>query len=93
MLLAVGLMSWAWQRPRSRQRGLRVVATGAAVAALWLTAFPPQRAVPSRRAEAILLTEGYNVDTLQALRRRLGEPGLLYRALRRAAASSGTAAA
>lgn len=65
-------MARAWRRPRRRQRGARVLAGGAAAAALWLVAFPPLRAVPAARAEAILLTDGYAPDSLRALRRRLG---------------------
>jgi hypothetical protein len=40
--------------------------------ALWLAAYPPQRAVPLRPAVGILLTEGYQPDTLRQLRRQLG---------------------
>lgn len=61
-----------WRRPRSRQRGLRLLASAVAAGALWLTAFPPLRQLPAARTEAILLTEGYAPDTLRQLRRQLG---------------------
>ena len=72
LLLSLGLMALAWHRPRARQRGLRMLAGAVAAAALWLTAFPPQRQLPAARAEAILLTEGYAPDTLRQLLRQLG---------------------
>ena len=62
----------AWRRPRKRQRATRLLASLAAVAALWLSAFPPLRHLPAIRTEAILLTPGYSPDTLQQLRRQLG---------------------
>ncbi len=62
----------AWRRTRKRQRGARVVAGAVAAAALWLLAFPPLRPRPAARAEAILLTDGYQPDTLQQLLQRLG---------------------
>lgn len=72
LLLGTGLMVLAWQRPRTRQRGLRVLACGVAAGALWLTAFPPLRQLPAAQAEAILLTDGYSPDTLRQLLRQLG---------------------
>ncbi|AWM32808.1 hypothetical protein DDQ68_08455 [Hymenobacter nivis] len=72
LLLGLGLVAAAWRRPSRRQRGLRVLAGALAAAALWLTAYPPRRAVPAARAEAIVLTPDYQLDTLAQLRRRLG---------------------
>ena len=72
LLLGAGLVLAAWRRPRRRQRGARALAGALAAAALWLTAYPPQRALPAARAEAIVLTEGYQPDTLRQLLRRLG---------------------
>ena len=72
LLLGFGLLGLAWRRPRRRQRTARLLASAAAVAALWLTAFPPLRHRPAARAEAILLTPGYSADTLRQLRRQLG---------------------
>ena len=72
LLLGIGLLALAWQRPRQRQRLLRMLAGAMAVGALWFTAFPPLRPLPAARAEAILLTEGYAPDTLRQLLRQLG---------------------
>ncbi|GAA4046748.1 hypothetical protein GCM10022409_36010 [Hymenobacter glaciei] len=72
LLLGLALTALAWRRPRQRQRALRMLAGAVAAAALWFTAFPPQRQLPAARAEAILLTEGYAPDTLRQLLRQLG---------------------
>ncbi|GAB3848760.1 hypothetical protein GCM10028822_12130 [Hymenobacter terrigena] len=72
LLLGAGLLVLAWRRPRRRQLAARLLASAAAVAALWFTAFPPLRHLPAARAEAILLTPGYSPDTLRQLRQRLG---------------------
>ncbi|MFD1469783.1 hypothetical protein ACFQ48_16260 [Hymenobacter caeli] len=72
LLLGLGLAVAAWRRPRHHQRGARVLAGALAAAALWLAAYPPLRAVPAARAEAIVLTPGYRPDTLAQLLRRLG---------------------
>lgn len=70
LLLGVGLLLAAWRRPG--RRPARVVASLLAPLALWYTAYPPLRAVPAARAEAIVLTPGYQPDTLRQLLRRLG---------------------
>lgn len=72
-LLALWLLWAAWRRPSPRRLALRLLASLAAPAGLWLAAYPPLRAVPATRAEAIVLTPGYSPDTLRQLRRRLGE--------------------
>ena len=72
LLLGIGLMIIAWRRPNPRQRWARMVAGAVAAAALWLTAFPPLRPVSAARAEAIILTDGYQPDTLRQLLRKLG---------------------
>lgn len=72
LLLGVGLLLAAWWRPDQRRRPLRLLASALLPLALWLIAYPPQRAVPATRAAAILLTKGYQPDTLRQLRRRLG---------------------
>jgi hypothetical protein len=74
LLLGLGLMVGAWQRPRTRQRGARILAGAGAAGALWLMAFPPLRHLPASRAAAILLTPGYSPDTLRQLLRQQG-PG------------------
>ncbi|MBO2008924.1 hypothetical protein [Hymenobacter negativus] len=72
LLLGLMLMVLAWRRPRQRQRAARVLASAGAAGALWLTAFPPMRHLPTTQAESIVLTEGYSPDTLRQLVRRLG---------------------
>jgi hypothetical protein len=70
LLLGLGLLLTARRRPGRRL--LRLLASVLAPLALWYTAYPPQHAVPAARAEAILLTPGYQTDTLRQLLRRLG---------------------
>lgn len=72
LLLSAGLLAVAWRRPDPSRRALRLLASVAAPAALWLTAYPPARSVPAARAEAIVLTPGYSPDSLRRLRRQLG---------------------
>ena len=72
LLLGFGLLALAWERPRTRQRGARLLASAVAAGALWLTVFPPLRHLPAARAKAILLTPGYPPDTLRQLLRQLG---------------------
>jgi hypothetical protein len=72
--LALGLLVAAWRRPDRRRLALRLLASLAAPLALWLTARPPLRQLPAAQAEAIVLTPGYQPDTLRQLLRRLG-PG------------------
>ncbi len=80
LLLGFGLTASAWQRPRRRQRVARAAAGALAAGALWLTAYPPLRAVPAARAEAILLTTDYQPDTLRQVLRRLGAGTPVWRA-------------
>ena len=70
LLLGLGLLLVAWRRPGRRVP--RLLAGLLAPLALWYTAYPPLRAVPAARAEAIVLTSGYQPDTLRHLLRRLG---------------------
>ncbi|MGI4968903.1 MAG: hypothetical protein ACRYGH_08125, partial [Janthinobacterium lividum] len=72
LLLGVWLVVAAWRRPDPRRRLLRVLASVALPLALWLAAYPPTRAVPTTQSAAILLTEGYQPDSLRQLRRQLG---------------------
>lgn len=72
LLLGLGLLVAALRRTDRRRRALRVLASVAAPLALWLTAHPPLRQVPAARAEAIVLTPGYQPDTLHQLLRHLG---------------------
>jgi hypothetical protein len=72
ILLGVWLVVAAWRRPDPRRRLLRVLASVALPLALWFAAYPPTRAVPTTQSAAILLTEGYQPDSLRQLRRQLG---------------------
>jgi len=72
LLLGAGLLLAAWRRPDHRRRVPRLLASALLPVALWLAAYPPQRAVPLTAAAGILLTEGYQPDTLRQLRRQLG---------------------
>ena len=78
LLLALGLARAAW-RPARPRRGARLLAGLVAAASLWLTAYPPTRTVPAPRAEAILLTDDYQPDTLRALLSRFGPGTRVFR--------------
>ena len=71
-LLALALATSAIRRADRRRRVPRLLASLAAPVALYFTAYPPQRSVPAARAEAIVLTPGYQPDTLRQLLKRLG---------------------
>jgi hypothetical protein len=72
LLLGVWLVVAAWRRPDPRRRLLRVLASIGLPLGLWFSAYPPMRAVPTTPSAAILLTEGYEPDSLRQLRRQLG---------------------
>ena len=72
VLLAVGLSVAAVRRANRQRLALRLVAGWAAAAGLWGLAYPPTRAVPVSRHEAIILTADYQPDTLRQLLRQLG---------------------
>jgi hypothetical protein len=72
ILLGVWLVVAAWRRPDPRRRLLRVLASLALPLGLWFSAYPPTRAVPTTQSAAILLTEGYQPDSLRQLRQQLG---------------------
>ncbi|SMB93989.1 hypothetical protein SAMN00120144_2321 [Hymenobacter roseosalivarius DSM 11622] len=78
-LLVLGLSWVALRRPNRQRLVLRLLAGAVAGAGLWLTAYPPARTVPGPRAEAILLTDGFQPDTLSTLLRRLGPATRLWR--------------
>lgn len=79
LLLAVGISVAAWRRPDTRRHAARLLAGLLAVVGLWLMAYPPQRTVAEPQAEAILLTEGYQPDTLRALLGRFGARTRVWR--------------
>ncbi|MBO0357661.1 hypothetical protein J0X19_06865 [Hymenobacter sp. BT186] len=78
-LLALGLMLAVWRRPNTQRRGFRTLASVLAATGLWLTAYPPERAVSILQAEAILLTSHYQPDTLRALLARFGAHTQVWR--------------
>ena len=79
VLLAVGLSVAAVRRANRQRLALRLVAGWAAAAGLWGLAYPPARAVPVSRQEAIVLTADYQADTLQLLLRQPGAGTPLWR--------------
>ncbi|MCJ8163923.1 hypothetical protein MKJ04_03655 [Pontibacter sp. E15-1] len=70
-LLAIpmlALLLWlAWRRPNRQRLAARLLASGVAVASLVLLVFPPATKQAISPGTAILLTEGYNPDTLRQL--------------------------
>jgi hypothetical protein len=79
VLLALSLVLAAWRRPNTRRRSWRLVAGVLAAAGLWLTAYPPERTVAVPQAEAILLTNHYQPDTLRTLLARFGTHTRVWR--------------
>ncbi|UYZ58548.1 hypothetical protein [Hymenobacter latericus] len=79
-LLLAGLLVWQALRYSGWRRIARLAAGLVAAAALWFSAFPPQRAVTVAAPDAaIVLTERYQPDSLQRLLRALGPvPVLRY---------------
>ncbi|KUG06119.1 hypothetical protein [Solirubrum puertoriconensis] len=80
-LLLAGLLVWQALRYPGWRRIARVAAGLVAAAALWFSAFPPQRTVTVAAPDAaIVLTAHYQPDSLQKLLRALGPvPVLRYR--------------
>lgn len=72
ILLGIWLVIAAWRRPDPRRRLLRVLTSLALPLGLWFSAYPPTRAVSTTQSAAILITEGYQPDSLRQLRRQLG---------------------
>lgn len=79
LLLALGVSVAAWRRPDPRRRVARLLAGLGAVVGLWLMAYPPHRTVAVPQAEAILLTDGYQPNTLRALLGRFGARTRVWR--------------
>ncbi|MBD1397324.1 hypothetical protein H9Q13_09120 [Pontibacter sp. JH31] len=78
-ILSVLLLGWlAWRRPDRRRLAWRLLASAVAGISLVLILFPPtfQRALDP--SIAILLTEGYEVDSLDILLDRLEPRPLIY---------------
>ncbi|WP_460576176.1 hypothetical protein [Hymenobacter coalescens] len=82
LLLALGLTWQSRRTGRGRRRLVRLVAGLLAALALWFTAYPPQYRVTTTAGAAILLTPGYEPDSVRALRRRFASaPIFRYRPL------------
>ncbi|AYA38124.1 hypothetical protein D3Y59_14400 [Hymenobacter oligotrophus] len=79
--MLAGLLGWQALRYRGWRRIARLAAGLVAAAALWFSAYPPQRTITVAAPDAaIVLTEHYQPDTLQRLLRALGPvPVLRYR--------------
>lgn len=92
VLLVVGLTWSALRRPNRQRLASRLVAGVLAGAGLWFTAFPLTRSVPGSQYETILLTEGFQPDTLRVLLRQLGPATRLWRTSSVAGADTVTAA-
>ena len=71
-MLTLVLALAAIRRADRRRLVPRLLAGLVAPLALYLMAYPPQRLVPAAHAEAIVLTLGYQPDTLRQLLKRLG---------------------
>ncbi|QNP53521.1 hypothetical protein H9L05_08140 [Hymenobacter qilianensis] len=92
VLLVAGLTWSALRRPNRQRLALRLLAGVLAGAGLWFTAFPPTRSIPGAQHETILLTEGFQPDTLRALLRQLGPATRLWRTSSVSGADTVTAA-
>ncbi|MFD3002883.1 hypothetical protein ACFS7Z_21125 [Pontibacter toksunensis] len=67
-LLAIPVVLWlAWKRPNRQRLAERLLASVVAGISLVLLVFPPTTQQAISPGTAILLTEGYNADTLQNL--------------------------
>ncbi|SIQ70027.1 hypothetical protein [Pontibacter lucknowensis] len=78
-IVAVLLLDWlAWRRPDRRRLVWRLLASAVAGVSIVLLIFPPsyQRALDP--STAILLTKGYEPDSLNALLQRMGPKPLVY---------------
>lgn len=64
------LLWLAWRRPNRQRLGWRLVASMVAGISLVLLVFPPVTQQAINPSAAILLTEGYNPDTLKALQQQ-----------------------
>lgn len=85
LLLLLALLLGAWltwaavRRPDRRRLAGRILASGLAVAALVLLLRPPQLTRSYSATEAVLLTQGYVPDSIQALLHRLQPKPQVFR--------------
>lgn len=84
LFLAASLLFTMWlvwsiiRRPDKQRLAGRLVAGALAVVGLLLTVFPPSIPQPVNPGEAILLTEGFEKDTLDALLKERKETPLIF---------------
>jgi len=77
--LAVLLLMWlAWRRPNRKWLTGRLLASAVAGVSLVLLVFPPSLQRATAPTAAILLTEGYQPDTLEALLRKAEAKPAVY---------------
>ncbi|MCB2409261.1 hypothetical protein [Hymenobacter lucidus] len=79
LLLAGGLTLAAVRRPHRQRLWPRLLAGWLAVLALWWLAYPPRRTVSANSSEIIVLTPGYQTDSVRQLLRKLGPATTLWR--------------
>ncbi|MEJ8804412.1 hypothetical protein [Pontibacter sp. H249] len=73
------LLLWlAWRRPNRQRLALRLVASVVAGISLVLLVFPPVTEQAINPSAAILLTEGYNQDTLEAILKKQDAKPIVY---------------
>ncbi|TGE19735.1 hypothetical protein [Hymenobacter elongatus] len=79
LLLAAGLTIAALRRANRQRLVLRLAAGWLAVLALWLMVNPPRYTVRGTSNEAVVLTPGYQPDSLRRIVRQLGPATQLWR--------------
>ncbi|UOQ73582.1 hypothetical protein [Hymenobacter cellulosilyticus] len=79
VLLALGLTVAALRRSNRQRLFLRLLAGWLAVLGLWATAYPPRHSVRGASLEAVVLTPGYQPDTLRRVVRLLGPATKVWR--------------
>jgi hypothetical protein len=70
-LILIPLLWLAWRRSNRRYLFLRILANSGAVLSLVFLARPPYRIIRVAATEAILLTPGFQIDTLQKIQKQL----------------------
>ncbi|MBC5993968.1 hypothetical protein [Pontibacter cellulosilyticus] len=77
-IVALVLVWLAWRRPNRQRLALRILASAVAGISLTLLVFPPTTQQAINPSAAILLTEGYNQDTLEALLQQQEAKPIVY---------------
>jgi hypothetical protein len=79
LLLAAGLTLLTLRRANGQRQLVRVAAAWLAVLGLWWMAYPPRHTITGASVEAIVLTPGYQPDSLRQVLRQLGPATRLWR--------------